>query len=164
MLISDRLGGACWRMFFDRLVGYFNTFKTTQMILSALLFLAAVICYSISQLQLFGKLKWMDNEDGFWGIYSWKRKYKIAWSADDKGFLKAPDTWYYRFFKIPYRERFTLSATLLVFLTDGFHLMQFFFKLLFCAAFYPLTNWWFPFVLWLLWTIVWNLCDKYLTK
>jgi len=31
---------------------------------------------------------------------------------------------YYRTFKIEYKERFPLSATALVFLTDGFHLMQ----------------------------------------
>lgn len=138
------------------------------MILSATLFLLAVICYSIRDLKSFGKLKWISaNPYGFIGEHSDKRKYKRSETIaplNRYDMFEPLDNWYYKFFKIPHREKWFTSATLTVALTDGAHLCQFFFKLLFCAAFYPLTNWWFSVILWLLWTIVWNLCDKYLTK
>lgn len=127
------------------------------MVTSFILFLLGALCYSVRDLKSFGKLKWMKDDDSFWGEDSHYRKYANP--------LDAPkDNWYYRFFKIGYKEKWFTSATLTVALTDSSHMLQFFFKLLFCAAFYPLTNWWFPVILWLLWTIVWNLCARYLTK
>ena len=58
----------------------------------------------------------------FFGSESWKRKYKIT----PQGYLyAAPDTTYYRLFNLNYKERFPLSATVLVFLTDGYHFVQF---------------------------------------
>lgn len=69
------------------------------------------------------------NEIGFWGQQSWVRKYKpkykIPGSTDMGIFITAPSNWYYRIFNIDYKERFPLSATLLVVFTDGFHLLQF---------------------------------------
>lgn len=61
--------------------------------------------------------------NGFWGDDSWKRKYQL----DANGVpVTAPKSLYYWAFKITYKERFPLSATVLVFVTDGFHLMQWF--------------------------------------
>lgn len=64
-----------------------------------LLLIPAIACYSISQLQQHGKLKWSKKGLGFWDFDSDKRKYMS---------------------KIPF------AKTALVFLTDGYHLMQFF--------------------------------------
>lgn len=98
-------------------------------LIAFLLLLPAIAAYSISQLQQHGKLKYKDIR-GFWGQWSSDRKYE-SWKRSgiviDK--VQAPNTWYYRFFKIKYKERFPLSATLLVFLTDGYHLTQFLFFL-----------------------------------
>lgn len=57
-------------------------------------------------------------EDHFFGSRSWVRKYK-------KGFIKPVwKNWYYKTFNVVYMERFPLSATALVFLTDGWHFSQ----------------------------------------
>lgn len=119
------------------------------MIVAAILSLAvAMYCYAISQLQQHGKLKF---EGSFWNEDSWVRKYK--WRAASKDPLgydiipmpeKAPDNWYYRFLEIKYKERFPLSATLLVFTTDGYHLFQalFFSFLSLSFALAIGFNWW----------------------
>jgi len=88
--------------------------------ISLLLLIPAIVAYSISQLQQHNKLRWMKrtNSKGFWGIDSWTRKYHKT------DVFNAPDNWYYRFFKLGVRERFPLSATLLVNLTDGYHACQ----------------------------------------
>jgi hypothetical protein len=107
--------------------------------MSLILFALAVVCYCISQLQQHGKLRWMDNEYGFWGERSYERKYRQDWK-----FIPL-ENWYYRFFKIKRREAFPLSATLLVSFTDGYHLMQLLFKLFLCASialYTPLLGWW----------------------
>ena len=81
----------------------------------------SIACYSVRELQAHGKLRWQEDEDGFWNNNSWTRKY----ATDDKGFfIPAPKNIYYRFFKIKYKERFPLSATFLVSITDSYHLLQ----------------------------------------
>ena len=92
------------------------------MILISLSSLALAIgFYSVSQLQQHGKLRWMKEDASFWGADSDVRKYKLHL---DVAYMLAPDNWYYRFFKIKYKERFPLSATFLVAFTDGYHQMQ----------------------------------------
>jgi hypothetical protein len=92
------------------------------MLLLALLLLAiGIACYSLRELQSQGKLRWQKEDASFWGNDSWLRKYKLD---DKKQLIEAPHTWYYRFFKIKYKERFPLSATFLVNFTDGYHAMQ----------------------------------------
>jgi hypothetical protein len=95
--------------------------------MSLLLFSIAVIFYTISQACQHGKLGW----GLFWSKDSWKNKYKL----NHVGFVKAPNTWYYRTFEIRYKEKFPFSATLLVSLTDGYHLTQFFFKAFLSTSF-----------------------------
>jgi hypothetical protein len=88
-----------------------------------LFFLLGVSCLAIREsLQSFrhDKTLWSKlNPIHFFGERSDLRKYKHY------GLVKSPNTWYYRTFKIEHKERFPLSATALVFLTDGFHLMLF---------------------------------------
>ena len=91
------------------------------MILSLVLLGIGIAAYSISQLALHGKLRWMTNTDNFWGHDGYIRKYKLKYGGQLE---LAPDNWYYRFFKIKYKERFPLSATFLVNFTDGYHMCQ----------------------------------------
>lgn len=95
----------------------------------------------------------------FWGEESWKRKYKRegmnATTNDPYRLYAAPDTWYYRFFKINYRERFPLSATVLVFLTDGYHLVQWVGVKCLCIAIASDIKEFF--ILWAVWLIVFNI-------
>lgn len=61
------------------------------------------------------------NPLGFFGSHQDKRKYK----HDSMDFpVPAPDNWYYRFYDLKHKERFPLSSTALVFLTDAFHFFQ----------------------------------------
>lgn len=92
------------------------------MIISTLLFILAAIANAIQQTadlrydqSIF--MRWPK----FFGEKSWENKY----AKDGYGFLiEAPDNWYYKRFNIKFMEKFPFSATLLVFLTDGFHLFQ----------------------------------------
>jgi hypothetical protein len=71
---------------------------------------------------LFGHSVRRDNQAGFWGKESWLRKYKLDHINRP---ILAKKSLYNKVFKLKYQERFPLSATLLVFLTDGYHLTQF---------------------------------------
>ncbi len=109
-------------------------------------FLLAVVCYTIAELWQQGKLIWMNPlyPYRFWGERSDRRKYKdYLFSA----IYPAPDNWYYNFFEIKYKEKFPLSATALVALTDGYHLMQHIMKpllLLSIILYEPIfySRWW----------------------
>lgn len=95
---------------------------------------------------IFGKGK-QYNMYGFWGSNSWKRKYSTfrplrllmkdrnPWGEE---LLLPPESglygWYHSFFNLKFKERFPLSATALVFLTDGWHLMQLFMWLSYLGA------------------------------
>lgn len=91
------------------------------MILSLSSFALGVACYGVSQLIMHQKLRWLKDDTGFWGAKSWKRKWKLA-----EGFSReVVETG---------KERFPGSSTIFVFLTDGYHLMQFFFIILFSIS------------------------------
>mgnify|MGYP001574646537 CR=1 FL=1 len=102
----------------------------------------------------------------FFGSESWKRKYKRAPSKQGVitayEFYPAPDNWYYKTFKIKYEEKFPWGATALVFLTDGFHLFQWFmikFILLALTVTYhhSLHFDWVGFImLWIAWSLIFN--------
>lgn len=137
---------------------------TTLQILSLLSFALGVFCYSIKELQMHNKLKWMDKPIGFWGELSHLRKYKTT-----EGHLMQPrnPNWYYRFFKIRHTEKFPLSATLLVSLTDGVHLMQTAFKVLFCISIVTYSmefSWWAALIYFVIWGAVFTLTYKWLSK
>lgn len=111
------------------------------MILSLFLLSVSIAARAISELALHGKLKWSGKHTTFWGDNSWMRKYNFK---GDMYHDLPPDNWYYRTFNIDYRERFPLSATALVFLTDGMHLMQFVFFLFLSLSITTALNfsWW----------------------
>lgn len=81
----------------------------------------------------------------FFGSRQYLRKYKVvSWrNADLNFFLDAGATvqrplnnWYYKLFSIRYKERFPLSATMLVVFTDSFHLSNFLMSMSFVTALY----------------------------
>lgn len=104
------------------------------------------------------------NRVGFFGRDSWKRKYARNRSFPEEVYfmIPSPDNWYYRFFRIKYKEKFPLSATMLVFVTDGFHLFQWIFiKVILLAITQDLYLY---LGLWLIWTIIFQLVYTYLPK
>lgn len=110
----------------------------------------AAACFAIRDLISHGKFSYGPSE-GFWGEQSWRRKY-----ASNNGLLDLPlSNWYYDLFKIPYLERFPLSATLLVFLTDGYHLMTLFMQLSIFAAI-SVGDWKMLLACWITWSLFFN--------
>lgn len=101
------------------------------MILPLTLLGLAIAAYSCGQLQQHGKLRWSKKDSSFFGENSYLRKYKNKYDDKTKFQVLIPirNLWYYDLFKVPYREAFPLSATLLVFVTDFYHLMQFFYNI-----------------------------------
>lgn len=94
--------------------------------------LLAAICYAWLSMRTF----YPDRFDGqwkfsFWGNQSDLRKYKRARGSNNAMYLTEPpklrwyNRWYYAFFRIERREAFPFSATALVWLTDGYHFIQF---------------------------------------
>lgn len=131
------------------------------------LFIFAVICYAIKELHSFGKLNWQKEGTGFWGGSSYLRKYKKA-VGKSTALIAAPNNWYYRFFKIKYKERFPLSATLLVSLTDAPHALQLTFKLLLIGSmvsYKEMVNPWVDGLIYFgIWGIVFTIVYKELSK
>lgn len=122
----------------------------TQAIWALIIFIIGSVAYAIKDLISQGKLKFASDPTGFWGEHSYLRKYKNP-------YVDAPNNWYYKRFKINYKEAFPGSATCLVFLTDGFHLMQF--VMLKCMAIAPavlLGVWWLFIPIRITWWIVFN--------
>lgn len=108
-------------------------------VLGVILFMLAIVCYAIVQtLQLRHEYSVWQNSyyKGFWGTSSWLRKYS-------KELKLAPKTWYYKYFKLSYKERFPGSATIFVFVTDAMHFFQFMFFNLLClsVALFLFTEW-----------------------
>lgn len=141
--------------------------------LSLLTFALAALAYTISQLQQHGKLKWSQETLGFktpnfWETDSWMRKYKQDKSITHVySFVEAPKTWYYTYFKVPYKESFTGSATIFTLFTDGYHLMQFVMKILLAASialYRPHFGLWDGVIYWLVWSATFHVFYKILSK
>lgn len=63
-----------------------------------------------------------DNLIFYGGYCTDQGQYDAKYAKDGDGNkTAAPDNWYYRFYKLKYKEAFPLSATLLVSLTDPWH-------------------------------------------
>ena len=98
---------------------------TPEVAITGLLVILAATCYAFNTHWYFHGWKSQREKFSFWGEESWVRKYKRANKfVDEYHRIIAPDNWYYNLLKIKYKEKFPLSATVLVFLTDGFHLVQ----------------------------------------
>lgn len=89
------------------------------MILSISSFALGVGLYAISQLVMHGKLRWQKVGASFWGKNSHLRKWKYNPALDMYDGQK---------------EAFWGSSRWFVFVTDGYHLMQFFFIILFSIS------------------------------
>lgn len=131
---------------------------------SIALFIFAVIAYAIKELYSHSKLNWGKHTD-FWGNNSWMRKYNFK---GDMYHDLPPDNWYYRFFKIKYKERFPGSATIFVTFTDGFHLCQMLFKVFLIASlvsYKEMVNPWVDGgIYFVIWGVVFTLVYKDLSK
>ena len=93
---------------------------------SLILLSIGAVLYALSQAANHGKIT--DNSDA---------KYAMP-KSPGKGL-------YYKLSGVKYVEKFPLSATLLVSLTDKYHKFQFGFKVFMCAAivcYQPLFGWW----------------------
>lgn len=125
------------------------------MIISLICFGLAIASYTCSQLVTHNKFILSKKSHlGFFGLDSWRRKYKSRMGKDvPRGsfdFIDAPSTWYYNLFKIKYKEKFPLSATLLVWTTDFYHLSQFLFLLFISLSVVPLLGWTYGIAFWIL--------------
>lgn len=112
----------------------------------------------------------------FFGSESWVRKYAKA--PDPNGRIVSynlyapPDNWYYDVFNIRYKEKFPGSATIFVFVTDAFHLAQWFMIKFFILAMSVrwteesgvIIHWWAFISLWILWLITFNVTYTNLRK
>lgn len=100
------------------------------MILALLSLIAAIACYSISQLLNHGKFRWSKKGLGFWDDKSDLRKYKMELVSGPGSFsaylpVIAPDNFYYKYIaRVKYRERWFTSTNLTVSFTDSYHAMQ----------------------------------------
>lgn len=101
---------------------------------SLILFSLAMVAYTLSQWAIHRGYSEKVDSNSFWGMNAWSRKYKFP--------NDAPDNWYYKLFNIKYQERFPLSTTLLVFLTDGYHMCQFFFHIFIIASIVTFEQHW----------------------
>lgn len=108
------------------------------------------------------------EEYSFWGPQSHLRKYKRAKGSNCAIYLTEPpklrwyNRWYYSFFEIERREAFPFSATALVWLTDGYHFVQFVMtKFIFLAI---TTNPWLYAGMWAAWTAAFNFGFRYFQK
>lgn len=111
------------------------------MILGFISLALSIACYSVSQLQQHGKLRWSKEDDSFFGYRSDLRKYKLAKSPifKDGSWIKMPEkaplNFYYRYIaNVPYKEGWFTSTWLTVAFTDGYHLCQMLFFLLLSLA------------------------------
>lgn len=139
-----------------------------NLFISNILIILAAICYAIISLYNFqDRPKGVKETEAFsfWGRDSWVRKYKRpkGFSPISTELIHAPDNWYYKFFKIRYREAFPGSATAFVMFTDGYHLTQWFFiKLIIIAIVIhtglPVLNF---FILWGLWCSMFTISLKH---
>lgn len=130
------------------------------------LFIIGTIAYSVRELITHGKLKWMTKGMGFWGNNSDRRKYKTH--SAGYGTIDPPNNFYYRFYKIPHKEKFPGSATFLVLLTDAPHLMQFLFKIFLIGSlvmYKEMVNPWVDGLIYFgIWGIVFTVVYKDLSK
>lgn len=108
-----------------------------SVILSALLWIAAAISYSVISVLHFrletsifvGKQwfdQWVDPKKSYY------RKYKYP--------TPAPSNWYYRILGVKYKEKFFGSTWIFVSLTDGFHAFQHLMLLCLIGAYVSLPN------------------------
>lgn len=112
--------------------------------MSILFFILATVCYTISQ-------KAQHSGD------TSKNKYKQP--------LQIASGWYSKLFSLKYKERFALSGSLLVALTDKYHAFQSFFKIFLCLSivlYAPMFQWWLDAIIfWVIFGVVFSLIYRF---
>ena len=124
------------------------------MIVTIVLFVLAVICYTVSQSVIHGKFNLYGGL--FWNQDGWLLKYKQP--------LTKVNNWYYHLIGAKYRERWFTSTWMTVAFTDSYHASQALFKIFLCLSFVPFIGWIWAGVLWVTWGIVFSVVYKYSQK
>lgn len=95
---------------------------------STCFWVGAAICHTVMEVMymrydqsIFSVLS-KNRPQSWFGKESWKLKYKFI---EGFGLVPARKNLYTNFFHVKYRERFSLSSTLLVWVTDAYHFFQF---------------------------------------
>ena len=83
------------------------------------------------------KNRWPNNQEFLNSDESWKNKYELT---NEGMLIDYESKWYHFGIEPAYKEAFTYSTTLLVFLTDGEHLFQFIKNMTILGAFFVI-NW-----------------------
>lgn len=130
----------------------------------------AAALYAWQEFRYFYEADSNANPFSFWGRDSHLRKYYRTFGSNHAIYLTEPpkltwwNSWYYKFFNVERREAFPLSATALVWLTDGYHFVQFWMlKLIFlaiCLGIGSGFSWWVYILIWLAWAAGFNLAFK----
>jgi len=113
--------------------------------MSWLFFTIAAAFYSLSQKRVFAESD------------EWKNKYKQPLEP-------APSNWYYKLTGLKYKEKFWLSGSLLVFLTDKYHAYQTGFKAFICLSisFYrPIFSWYDALLYFVLFCVVFSVVFRF---
>jgi len=137
------------------------------MTLSIILFALSLVFYSISQMSIQGKLKWIGP---FFAENGWLTKYEGQYVDSSVGvvygYTEAPNNWYYKLFNIKYKERFLGSATIFVMFTDSYHCFQFLFlKTIYISICLQTTHFWaYFFTLCLIQAMVMNITFKLFSR
>jgi len=133
--------------------GFIRLAISQQSVIYSIIFFAlAAACYGvISRIEHGTSILGDGSLNNYWSRDN-IRKYEQFYGS----LVSAPKCWYYRVNKLQYRERFLFSATILVFLTDGFHLIQFFMIKFLVLTIVAIVNepvdfvWWKVFVIYLI--------------
>lgn len=120
-----------------------------------------------------GKARWFGYDKGFFGKMQYTRKYAdysagymIVGNVSAKIYDPAPDNWYYRFFKIEYKEAFLFSATFLVSFVDAYHTSQLICRILMSLSLTLAIGapWYFAGVIWVIYATIHWLFYKLLSR
>jgi len=123
------------------------------MILSMIFLAVAAAAYGITSRIQHGNFKWSRDQYDYWGNNSGRRKYRFP-------YLPPTNNLYAKLARLSYRESFPLSATVLVSLTDGFHMTQFFvikFIILAVIFFRGEPTIWTFLIAWAVWCVFFNI-------
>lgn len=113
-----------------------------------------------------GKLKGLGRAGGFFSNQQDMRKWMPEPGFKNILFTPAPNTWYYRFFKLAYKEKFPLSATFLVLYTDAYHASQALMRILMSLSITLAMNvpWWWAGLIWAAYATVHAIFYKLLSR
>ena len=135
--------------------------KTTIEIYQIILIAVAALCHALMEVIALYKVQNVKRPYSFFGVESWKRKYARHPMSNENIYLTSPRPergfagFYYKIFGIKYKEAFPGSATVFVFVTDFYHLIQWFMTK---SIFVVMSRTWLDFVIiWAVWSVVFSI-------